>query len=346
VATIPGSHALLALLTLSSAGAATISDPGQGIFDFTGTAPGLSGITWLGGNSYYAVSDSVGSPNIFPVTVTLHANGTVASANLGAGLRLSEGDDNEGIAFHPTRGTLFVSDEGDHPEGGYVREFNRFTGAAVNTLPIPAVMQRDRPSLGFEALTLGAGTIWIANEQALEHESHTANSTEGSIIRLQRFSDTSLQPDGQWAYRTDPYHGAPDLVALPDGRLLVLERAFSYGPSGTHHNRIYLVNFSQATDTSAVDDLDTGGFTITGKSLLWEGDMGTESTHNFEGITLGRQLDSDSFSLLLIADNNTGSQQHLYPLVLNGIIPEPSTSILLAIASCYALVRRQRVEKE
>jgi hypothetical protein len=330
-----------ALLALSRANAVTISDPGQGIFDFTGSAPGLSGLTWLGGNTYRAVSDSAGSPNTYAVTASLHANGTIASASLGAVFALAGGADNEGIAYHSLRDTFFVSDEGDHPSGGHVREFDRGTGALVNTLTIPAVMLRDRSSLGFEALSLGAGAIWIANEQALEHESHTANGTEGSLIRLQRFDDSSLAPAGQWAYRTDPYHGAPDLVALPDGRLLVLERAFSFGTSGTHHNRIYLVDFSSATDTSAIDDLDDGGFSLTDKTLLWEADMGAQSTHNFEGVALGPQLDSDSFSLLLIADNNSGSQQHLYPLVLNGVIPEPQVACLLAFGAAVTAVRRR-----
>jgi len=329
-------------LTLSLAKAVTISDPGQGIFDFTGSAPGLSGLTWLEGNTYRAVSDSVGSPNTYTITASLHANGSIAGATLGTMFLLAGGADNEGIAFHPGRGTLFVSDEGDHPDGGSVREFDRGTGALMNTLTIPAVMLRDRPSLGFEALTLGAGAIWIANEQALEHESHTANATEGSLIRLQRFDDQTLAPAGQWAYRTDPSHGAPDLVALPDGQLLVLERAFSFGPSGTHYNRIYLVDFSPATDTSAIADLDDGGFSLTGKTLLWEADMGTKSTHNFEGIALGPQLDSDSFGLLLIADNNSGSQQHLYPVVLNGVVPEPGVVSLLILSASAGVVRRRR----
>ena len=296
----------------------------------------------MGGTNYYAVSDSVGAPNIYPLQVTLASNGSVLSASLGGAKALAAGDDPEGIAFHPGRNTLFVSDEGDHPDGGYLREFNRFTGAVVNTVSIPPVMLRDRSSLGFEPLTLGAGSIWIANEQALEHESHTANASEGSTIRLQRFNDSTLLSSGQWAYRTDPEHGVPDLVALPNGQLLVLERAFSFGPSSTHHNRIYLVDFSSATDTSNIPDLDEATFTLTGKTLLWEADMGTEGTHNFEGIGLGPQLSDGTYSLLLIADNNSGSSQHLYAVTVQ--IPEPRAAVLLAAAvALLGIPRRERV---
>jgi hypothetical protein len=331
---------ILSLSLVRVASAVSVVDPGQGVYDFSGAGPGLSGITWLGGDSYLAVSDSVGSPNVYPVTIGLRADGTIVSASLGGAMALAAGDDNEGISFHPGRGTLFVSDEGDHPDGGFVREFNRTTGALVNTLAIPEVMKRDRSSLGFEALTSGAGAVWICNEQALEHESQTASSSQGSLIRLQKFNDTTLAPAGQWAYLTDPEHGAPDLVALPDGRLLVLERAFSYGSSNTHHNRIYLVDFSNATDTSAIPDLDAGGFVTTGKTLLWDQDMGTTSTHNFEGIALGPSLGADSYSLVLIADNNTGSSQHLYPLRLIGV-PEPAPVGWLMCGMLWLCCRRR-----
>jgi hypothetical protein len=325
---------LMFWLVLQTAHGAIINDPGQGIFAFTGSAPGLSGITWLGGNSYYAVSDSAGAPDIYPMTISLQADGTIGSASLGGAFALAVGNDPEGIAFHPGRGTLFVSDE-TYPNGSYVREFNRFTGALVNTLTIPEVMLRDRVSRGFEALTLGAGAIWTANEDALEHESHPANGTEGAVVRLQRFSDQSLAPSGQWAYRTDPSHGVPDLAALADGRLLVLERSYS----GARHNAIYLVHFSGATDTSGIADLDDAPFTLASKTLLWEATV-TGASGDFEGMTLGPQIDAQTYSLLLIADNGSGSEQSLYPLTL--YIPEPASLALLALSMTLLLAKRKR----
>lgn len=83
------------------------------------------------------------------------------------------------------------------------------------------------------------------------------------------------------------------------------------------------MDFSGATDVSAIADLDGAPFTLVNKTLLWERYMGTTGTHNFEGITPGPQLGDGTFSMLLIADNNTGTQQHLYPLVIEGVVPEP-----------------------
>ena len=37
--------------------AVTITDPGQDVLDFTASAAELSGLSWLTGNSFYAVSD-------------------------------------------------------------------------------------------------------------------------------------------------------------------------------------------------------------------------------------------------------------------------------------------------
>ena len=319
--------------------AVTITDPGQGVFTYSGAANGLSGVTWIGGNNFYAVSDSLGAPEIHSLSVSLTGAGAIANASLGASLALSTGSDPEGIAYHRQRGTFFVSDE-TYPSGSYIREFNATTGALVNTLTVPAVMLRDRSSLGFEALTLGAGSIWTANEQALEHESQTASSSSGSTIRLQRFNDSTLAATGQWAYRTDPYHGVPDLAVLPTGQLLVLERAFTFGSGGTKHNRIYLVDFSNATETSGIPDLDEEPFTLASKTLLWEADLGTSGTRNFEGMCLGPQLADGSYSLVLIADNNTGSTQHLYALTVS--IPEPSTMVFLVGAGSGCALRRRR----
>src|SRR5262245_46509721 len=108
---MPACLALAFLLLLRPAPAAVvITDPGQGIFDFTGFAAGLSGITWLGGNNYYAVSDSVGAPYIHQLSISLNPNGTIAGAALGSSLPLAAASDPESIAFHAGRGTIFVSD--------------------------------------------------------------------------------------------------------------------------------------------------------------------------------------------------------------------------------------------
>jgi len=337
---------LLVLLALAPAAAAlTISDPGQGIFNYTAAnAPGLSGITYIGGNTFHAVNDSAAPPRVFPLTIGIESNGTISSASIGTPTALAAGHDHEDVAFHPGRGTIFVSDEGDHPDGGYIREFAFPSGTLAGTVALPPVLLRDRQNLGLEALSFGAGFLWTANEEALEHESAPATASGGSTVRLQRF-DAAFGIAGQWAYETDPASsasGASGLLALPDGNLLVLERATGFTSPSSFRNRIYLVDFSGATDVSGIADLDDTPFAPVTKTLLWERNMGSTATHNFEGITLGPQLGEESFSIILIADNGTGSQQHLYPLLIHGI-PEPGT--VAGVASALTLLFARRVRR-
>ena len=313
-----------------------MTDPGQGIFEFTGTGAGLSGITYVSGNDFRAVSDSGGGARLYPLTIALDlAAGTIESASLGSPLRLATGSDHEGVAYSASRGTVFVSDEDDDPAGSFIREFSLGNGALVTTLSIPPVLLNDRPGLGFESLSLGAGALWTTTEQALAQESDTASGTEGTLIRLQRFDASSLAAAGQFAYLTEPANSAHDLLALPDGNLLVLER----GPaSGGTRNRIFLVDFAGATDTSALADLDAGGFTAVSKTLLFERNMGSR---NFEGLALGPLRALQSYSVVLIADNGSGTQQALYPLIIHGVVPEPSATALLALAALGCVTRRR-----
>jgi hypothetical protein len=130
-------------------------------------------------------------------------------------------------------------------------------------------------------------------------------------------------PISQWAYLTDPIpgdtlrpgrdveaSGVSELVALPDGALLVLERA--YGAVGTR-SRLYEVDFSGATDTTALPGLAGAPVAPVRKTLLWERVF---PDANFEGAALGPGLDSGARSLVLISDNGHALRQVLYALVL------------------------------
>ncbi|GHB80447.1 hypothetical protein GCM10010377_82820 [Streptomyces viridiviolaceus] len=60
----------------------------------------------------------------------------------------------------------------------------------------------------------------------------------------------------QYAYRVDPGLGVPEVTALPDGRLLLLERGFTSGVGNTV--RLFLADPRRATDTSGIDTLTEG----------------------------------------------------------------------------------------
>lgn len=284
----------------------------------TGAAE-LSGIAWVGGEQYYVVGDN--DAILYPLTIALSPTaGTIASATLGSGLTLSAGSDLEGLAYSPEHGSVLTSDE----TGATIREHSVIDGSLLATAAVPPIFSSYRANLSLESLSReeGGAALWTANEEALSVDGPVSSFTTGTWVRLQKF-DSDLQPNGQWAYQTDPINGdlgspgrdteqsgVSDLVALPNGGLLVLERAL--GASFLRH-RIYEVDFDGATDTSALSALDGAPFTPVTKHLLW-----TQSSvlTNYEGIALGPQLANGVRSLILVSDDGGGLPQQLQALLL------------------------------
>lgn len=143
-------------------------------------------------------------------------------------------------------------------------------GTILDRLPVPASLQvapagRATSNQTFEGLTLmnGGRTLLASMEYAL------SGDTAG-IVRFQtwRRHHGRFELAAQYAYRTDAaFLGVPEVQALPDGRLLVLERGFTSGVGNTV--RLYLADPRHATDTSGVENL-TGqsGVHLIKKTLL------------------------------------------------------------------------------
>ena len=236
-------RALIAALSFTvtlSASAATIVDPLQGPVALPSGSQGtneFSGIAYAGDGLYYVVSDS--GAELFSVDIDVDlATGDIVTASVTASLLLAAGTDLEGLVHHPLGGSVYASDE----TGPAIREYRLSDGAVLSTVPVPAAFANARVNLSLESLSMRLAAdpiddaMWTANEEALTTDGPVSTAATGTIVRLQRFDDL-LNPDGQWAYITDPYPGAPflgqersgvaDLLALPNGELLVLERSFS-----------------------------------------------------------------------------------------------------------------------
>jgi hypothetical protein len=173
-----------------------------------------------------------------------------------------------------------------------------------------------------------------------ERRRAAASNASGTIVRLQRFDDT-LSPDGQWAYVTDPFPGAPflglersgvsELLALSNGELVVLERSFS---SAGFRARIYQVYLAGATDTSALTGLESDPFAPVGKTPLWELAGVAE---NFEGMSLGPSSTRETGTCSSSRTAAVAPPQALYPL---RITPAPASSLQL-VAGLFVLSRRR-----
>jgi hypothetical protein len=312
--------ALAALLCGAAAGAQqwAIDDPGQGPVPLAAGAVGaqeLSGIAWVEADRYLAVSDEGGS--LFTLRIAIDPrDGRIQSAAVETRLALPGSSDLEGVAVSADGTRVFVADE----RGPSIREYRLADGERIGSVEVPARFAALRSNLGFEALARGAdGSLWTANEDALMVDGATSSREAGAWVRLQRF-DAKLRPSGQFAYRLDAVGsemmipnrgtGLSELVALPDGGLLALERTLT--GSGLRI-RLYEIDLRDAADVSRVADLSDAKIRPVGKRLLWDHQS---PRANFEGAALGPTLAGGSRSLLLISDDGHGLTQMLYPLRL------------------------------
>ncbi|MFI6248204.1 esterase-like activity of phytase family protein [Streptomyces sp. NPDC051016] len=196
-------------------------------------------------------------------------------------------------------------------------------GKILDRLPVPSSLLvspagRATSNQTFEGLTLlnGGHTLLASMEYAI------AGDTAG-IVRFQtwqRTKDNHFRLSAQYAYRTDdPILGVPEVQALPDGRLLVLERGFTSGVGNTV--RLFLADPRHATDTSGIENL-TGqqGVRLIRKTLLTDiascPSLGATAKQpqpnplldNIEGMVVTGH-DKGGYKVLLVSDDNQNAAQ-------------------------------------
>jgi hypothetical protein len=218
-----------------------------------------------------------------------------------------------------------------------VHEYSLDSYQREQSLSVPFVFGQRRENFGFESMTFGTSpfSLWTANEEALAPDGPLSTPAEGTVVRLQRYgrSGGSIAPSIQYAYITEPIHGPlitgarsglVDLVVLPDGRLLALERSLA-ATLPPFQNRIYEVNQAGATDVSGISSLKGASYTPVSKRLLWSGGLG-----NLEGLALGPQLTGGNWSLVGVIDDGD-------PVSMNAVVGfELSGDIGLECDACDA----------
>ncbi|MBP5693792.1 MAG: esterase-like activity of phytase family protein [Bacteroidales bacterium] len=280
-----------------------------------------SGITYLGDNRYAVVHDKLNGGGIVFFDIVLSDNGRVKSASatvpeFTSGSKVT-GRDNEGVAFVPSSGTMFISSE----SGQTITEYTLEGKETGRSLKVPAAFAKDKinSNNGFEALTYNSltKTFWTTTETPLK-----ADGKESRLLRLQSFG-SDLKAKKQYLYKMDApaksaaegatakayIHGVPALVALDDGSLIVLEREV-YVPNGGlvakalgsfTRTKLYVVNPSDSTKKNAASG------TVLEKSLMVQFTTASLNLANFEGMCLGPDLPGGWHTLILIADSQGGS---------------------------------------
>ena len=282
-----------------------------------------SGITWLGDNHYAVVTDKAESDGfyLFDFDVdheTGHITGFTNHGFMTDSLNLRSRKDCEGICYVPHTQTLWISSEDDQEILEYQLDGTR-TGRAL-TIPTDLTLPFIWGNYGFEALTYCETTreLWTCTESQTRTEGKTAAPSRPDIenlIWLQSFSEDDLQPARRFRYRMERpsittttfsayAFGIPELLALPDGRLLVMEREVYIGRGmdvflSVVENRLYLVDPNAPdADTSA-----TFESTPLPKQLLHHGTTTIQDFANYEGLCLGPTLDDGSRLLLMVSDS-------------------------------------------
>lgn len=275
-------------------------------------ATDFSGITWAGGDDFYAVSNRTKS--FFGLKIQLEkSSGKILGAEIKTEVDVKvEGlSDFEGIFYNSKQQRVYISAErGDGIVGVGTG------GESVTPIAVPKIFKETRTNKSLESLTGNAtlGQYWTCNEDTLKCDGEVSKA-EGALVRFQLFS-SRWKPLEQYAYRTDPstfrYKGGGtgvcDLLLLPNGELLVLERVvFGIGLQV----KIYQVDFKGATDTTKIKHLHESTVQPLGKTLLFEQYTGTI---NYEGLTTGPALSDGWRSLVLIADSGGKFKHALMPL--------------------------------
>jgi hypothetical protein len=289
----------------------------------------LSGITYLGigttagHHQFVAVPDEGGK--LVHLDVEISPTGSLIGAKSVSSITLPSILDTEGIVYtNPTRNSVFVSEE-NNPG---VHEYDLVTGSELQSVTISPVFLNRRSNFGFESLARSpdGSTIWTANEEALTVDGPVSTTTMGTTVRLLKMNvdGNSVATAKQYAYQVDPIHtvgfasqrrsGVSDLVALPDGTLLALERSFDAGLASSifYKSSVYEINFVNATDVSQ-PPLSTGltgkEYAPVSKELLWGGAAVGTTGQNLEGLTLGPRLANGNWLLVGVVDNAKSNQE-------------------------------------
>ena len=273
-----------------------------------------SGISYISGKRYAVVHDNAGGGGIWYFSIPLPQGGsfgTILAEPAIATPGSREQRDSEGIAYVPSTGSFFVSGEArqDILEYGFD---GRPTGRSL-AVPERFGTDRIRGNRGFEALTFSpqTGLFRTTTEMPLIADETAADGPQ--LLRLQSFALSDLEPREERLYLTEApeerpdgarsyVFGVPALAALPDGRLLVMEREV-YVPSGSlleqfrlahTRTRIFVVD-PRTESTEALE-----------KELVIDFQTRALDLADYEGMCLGPVLEDGTQTLLLIADSQGG----------------------------------------
>jgi hypothetical protein len=202
-------------------------------------------------------------------------------------------------------------------------------GKYIDSLILPPNMHMQsiekgpRQNSAFEGVTFTKNykKLLVSVEEPLFEDGPRAGLNDSSgWIRIINFNMKTRKSLGEYAYKIDPVarpanpsgafkiNGIPDILAINNSQLLVIERSFSTGTRASTI-KVFMAQLTGASDVSAINSLQDQRFTpVTKKLLLNMDDLGIY-TDNIEGVTLGPKLKNGHSTLLFVSDNNFSKEQ-------------------------------------
>jgi len=244
--------------------------------------------------------------------------------------------DPEAIRYNPKTNQLVWSSEGERIirndisvlEDPSVRIVSR-EGNYIDSFVLPpnvhmqAVEKGPRQNGVFEGMSFSNDykTLFVNVEEPLYEDGPRAGLHDSSgWIRLIKFDVKTRKPQAEYAYKIDPVaypanpigafkiNGVPDILAVNNHQLLVIERSFSTGRLPCTI-KVYLAELNGASDVLNTISLKNGTFRPAEKRLLLNMDDLGIFVDNIEGVTLGPKLSNGHSTLVFVSDNNFSKEQ-------------------------------------
>ncbi len=202
-------------------------------------------------------------------------------------------------------------------------------GKYIDSFVLPSNMHMNDEEKGprqngvFEGLSFTDNykKLLVSVEEPLYEDGARAGLNDSSAwIRIIQFDVKTKKPEAQYAYQIDPVaypanppgafkiNGVPDILAINDHQLLVMERSFSTGRKACTI-KVYLADKSGATNVSNLSSLKNGNFMPLSKKLILNMDSLGIYIDNVEGVTLGPKLPDGHQTLIFVSDNNFSNEE-------------------------------------
>jgi hypothetical protein len=201
-------------------------------------------------------------------------------------------------------------------------------GKYIDTFPLPANLLMRATEKGprqngvLEGLTFDKNfkTMYVNVEEPLYEDGPRADiKPNNAWIRIYQYDVASKKNTAQYAYHLEPIaypatpetafkiNGVPDIYAIGNNQLIVLERSFSSGRLPCTL-KVFLADLNGAEDIKENSSLIINPVTkpIKKKLLLNMDDL-KSYTDNIEGVTFGPTLANGHRTLIFVSDNNFAS---------------------------------------